>query len=217
MNRSVPTRRGNPQQPFAAVIGVDGSGKSSVLQAVRQSLVEDGHAAEVRLFHFRPDFGRRNGSTTPTTDPHARPPRGWVASILKLAYWWLDYTWSYWFVIRPGLRRRTAVLFDRYYDDVRVDPRRYRYGGPTRLLPIVGRLVPRPIVTVLLDVPAPVGVARKGEVDLDEATRQRSAYRALVAELGGVVVDADRPLDDVVPDVVAAIVGGPGADGYVGS
>ena len=60
---------------------------------------------------------------------------------------------------------------------------------------------------ILLDAPAEVLQARKREVTFDETNRQREAYRAMVGRLPyGHIVNADRPLADVVEDVAGVIL-----------
>lgn len=89
-------------------------------------------------------------------------------------------------------------MSDRCYDDLVVDPRPYRYGGPLRL----ARLVPRPRLVVLLDAPPELLWASKREVAFEETARQRDAYLKLVKGLpNGHVVGASELLDRVVANV----------------
>ncbi|MBW3660109.1 MAG: thymidylate kinase-like protein, partial [Gemmatimonadetes bacterium] len=150
--------------------------------------------------------GRSRRERAPVVDPHGRPPRGRVVSVVKLGWWWIDYWLGYLLEIRPALRRSTLVLFDRYFDDVVVDPARYRYGASARLARVVGRSVPRPDSLVVLDAPVDVLRSRKQEVTPMEMERQRKAYLRLAGRLGSArVVDASRPIEAVV-DEVARIV-----------
>lgn len=98
-------------------------------------------------------------------------------------------------------------MFDRYYDDLLVDPRRYRYGGPLWLARLTRRLVPRPQLVVLLDASPELLWVRKHEVALEETARQRDAYLRLVRGLrNGCVVDASEPLDRVVANVESILL-----------
>jgi thymidylate kinase len=81
-------------------------------------------------------------------------------------------------MIRPILARSGFVIFDRYYDDVQIDPQRYRYGGPLWLLGLLKPLVPKPDVTLILDAPEEVVLSRKQEVEPQELRRQRQRYTA---------------------------------------
>ena len=120
----------------------------------------------------------------------------------KLASWWVSYTLGYAIDLFPQLTRSTLILFDRYFLDVLVDARRYRYGGSPWLARLVWRVVPRPQVVILLDAPPEVLRIRKQEVPLEEIGRQREEYLKLVRGLpNGYVVDASKPLEEVVFDV----------------
>jgi thymidylate kinase len=190
------TRRG----VWIALLGPDGAGKTAVLEGI----VREAGAAfgEVRRFHLRPHFGRRSGEGPPVTDPHGRRRRGRWSSLAKLSLWWADCVVGYAIAVRPALRRRALVVFDRYVDDLLVDPRRYRYGGPMGLARAVVAWTPRPHLFVFLDAPDAVLRERKREVSATETARQRRDYLALAARLPrAFVVDASRRLDEVVGEV----------------
>jgi thymidylate kinase len=189
-------------------LGADGSGKSSVIRRLGEAM---GDVFGRRCcVHLRPGLGRSaRGDAPAPTNPHASPPRGWFGSVLKLVYLLVDYTAGYAWKVRP-LCRNGLVLFDRYYHDLLVDPRRYRYGGPMWLARWAARLVPKPDLFVLLDAPVEALRARKQEVARSETTRQRTAYLDLVRRLGnGHVVDASAGLDEVVAEVRRIVVGAP--------
>jgi len=123
-------------------------------------------------------------------------------SAAKLLFLWADYVLGYCIRIRPLQARSTLVVFDRYYQDLLIDARRFRYGGPRWLARLVGALIPMPDLMLVLDAPAHVLQARKQEVSAAESARQADAYRAVFssAALRGraVLVDATRPLEQVV-------------------
>lgn len=220
----------NPSGLMVALLGPDGSGKSTVLSRVEQDLAPIFWST--KLYHKRPlapaprwsrRLLRRTGESGPTHDERVRdsvppstdsyvheprPPRGLAASLVKLAFWWASYTFvGYIGDIFPRLVRSTLVMFDRYYDDLLVYPTNYRYGGPLWLAHLVGRFVPRPHLVVLLDAPPEVIQARKQEVPYQETARQRRAYLEIVNDLSnGHVVDASKPLDEVVADVERTIL-----------
>ena len=102
-----------------------------------------------------------------TTDPHGEAPHPWWLSPLKIPYYLLDYGLGYLFKVRPRLVRSTVVLFDRYYDDLLVDPRRYRYGGPMKFARLARIFLPKPDLVLILDVNEEVLLARKREVSPD--------------------------------------------------
>ena len=61
-----------------------------------------------------------------------------------LGYWLAYYVAGYWISIRPALARSALVIHDRHLVDALVDPKRYRYAGPARLLRWIWLVMPKP-------------------------------------------------------------------------
>lgn len=195
-----------PTGLMVAMIGPDGCGKSSVINQALVSLAPAFRRSQ--CVHLRPRLWMKPASErAPVADPHAKPPYSWPISLLKLLYLWFDYTLGYFCVIYPQLARSTLVMFDRYYHDLLVDPRRYRFGGSLCLAKLVSKVIPQPDLWILLDAPAEVLRQRKQEVPLEETVRQRQAYQDLASHLSSVVVvDAAQGLDQVLSSVEMAVL-----------
>lgn len=198
--------RFRPPLPWVAVLGPDGSGKSTVLEAVSALLQPT--IPHRKIFHWRPAVLKPgNPEAGPVTDPHGKMPRSLPVSLLKLVFLLADWWLGYWKRIVPLSARLTFCLFDRCYFDLLVDPRRYRYGGPMSLARWFGALAPQPQLVILLDAPAEVLQARKREVTLEETQRQVVAYREMVMALpGGRIVNCARPVPEVAREVRDLIV-----------
>lgn len=193
----------HPAGLFVALLGPDGSGKSSVAARVEAAL----RPLFRRTYHghFRPYFfGRDATPGQPVHDPQGRPPRRLPPAALKLAYYAADFGVGYALRLAPRRVQAALILFDRYFDDLLVDPARFRL--PAAALPParwLARRLPRPDVLVLLDVPAAVLQARKQEVPPAESARQRAAFKAHVATRAeGATVNAARPLPEVTAQVL---------------
>jgi len=187
-----------------AIIGSDGSGKSSVLSHLTKKLKNT--TKLIQVLHLKPLLFLRNRVQTrePVVDPHAKPARSAFVSTLKLLSWLIEYWVFFLFASKLNL---TLRIFDRYYHDILVDPKRYRYGGPMWLARWVGKMIPKPDLFILLDAPPEVLQARKQEVPFEESARQRQAYLNLVRGMkNGIIVDASRPLDEVVAEVNKVIL-----------
>ena len=178
------------------VLGSDGSGKSTLIHHLKEEL--GGAFRHAAIFHLRPPLVSRKRDVGPVTDPHGRAPYPVWLSCLKVAHSVLFYNLGYLLTVRSRLATSTLVLFDRYFDDLVVDPRRYRYGGPMGLARFARHLVPRPDLFLVLDVPEDQLLERKQEVSREELRRQREAYRQLPTALpNAVLLDASRPAGDV--------------------
>jgi thymidylate kinase len=188
------------------VYGPDGVGKSAVIEGLREGL--ELAFWGTNYFHLRPRLGNRGAhGGAPTVDPHGLEPRSAVTSLLKLVYYAADYGIGYYSTIKPLLLRSRLVVFDRYYHDLLVDPRRYRYGGSLALARVVGWFVPRPNLYLFLDAPTEVIRARKTEVAEAETSRQLKEYRQLARTLrSSVVIDASHPLPIVVGESIDAVL-----------
>ncbi|HLJ91860.1 MAG TPA: MATE family efflux transporter [Gemmataceae bacterium] len=184
-------------------LGPDGAGKSSVIGAVRRQLV--GAFPKTARYSFPPAllgqlYRRGNG---PDQLPHAAPPRSWLASVSRaVLYWFVYHSVGYYGTVRLALASSTLVLHDRHLVDALVDPRRYRYAGPSWLLRLIWRFIPKPDLVILLDAPPEILQARKQEVPFAETSRQHEAYRALVGTFrNGHILDAAQPLEQVIAAV----------------
>jgi thymidylate kinase len=106
--------------------------------------------------------------------------------------------------VLPPLRAGKVVICDRYTLDATVHLRE-RYGlqrGFRYQSRLLEWLSPRPIRSYLVDVPAPVALARKPEqFDLDQLTRQATLYREMATRLGVRRVDGTRARENLCGEI----------------
>jgi serine acetyltransferase/thymidylate kinase len=195
-----------PPGLLIACLGPPGSGKGDVIQALTDRPLE--LFTSTHTMELRPGV-MRAGTIKPNRTTRKREPRGPFTTIVKLMMFVADYWLGYWLWIRPKLVRSTLVVSNRYFDDVLVDPRRYRIDHALAFARLLLPWVPRPHLWLVFDIPSQVLQERQGELGElgeEEATRQRGEYRRL---LGGhenvVVLDADQPLDRVVAQAECAV------------
>jgi thymidylate kinase len=183
--------------PGVAVVlfGPDGCGKSTAAGSVIEGLKPTFPPEKGAHFHWKPPLfsARRRAARSPTTNPHAQPPRSRALSLVFFAFHWLEFFLGFYLCTLPRLFRGGMVLIDRYYYDFLVDQRRYRLRVPQKLVRLGYALVPKPDLAVLLDAPAEVLQNRKQEVPLSETVRQREMYLGLAREFPEIqTVDASR-------------------------
>lgn len=170
-------RTSYPTGILISVLGPDGVGKSTVLEGLAAEFIVP--LRRRSLFHWRPQVLAKRKDHRPVTDPHSQSPRGSLASMAYLSVFFADCWAGYLFVIKPRLVRAGFVQFDRYFHDVLVDPRRYRYGGPKWFAKLLCRLLPEPDLVILLDANEDLILSRKTELTRAEIQRQRQAYADL--------------------------------------
>jgi len=196
-----------PPMPLIAFLGPDGSGKTSVIEGVQAGLTS--MRVHTKLQHWRPNsFSKQQGDGAPVTDPHGKPPRGLLASVAKLGLFLADWWYAYLGPLLHARAKVTTVISDRYYHDLLVDPRRYRFGAPLWMARAAFKLMPRPDLVIVLAGDPEVIHARKQEVTLEELRRQMDGYRALGESLGeqAVIVDAGAALESVISGAMNAVL-----------
>ncbi|MBX2860465.1 MAG: hypothetical protein KTR14_04475 [Vampirovibrio sp.] len=183
-------------------LGPDGCGKSSVIEKTLEEIAPA--YRRVQYVHLEPWQGCLEPGVEPPvlTEPHGKSDWNLLLSVMKLCYLVSKYIVGYFSKIYPKLARSTLVTFDRYYQDVLVDPRRFRYGGPAWLSKVLSWIIPKPALYILLDASPEVLLARKQELPPEEVARQRQEYLALFKKLPNAhLVDASQPLEEIVPQV----------------
>lgn len=194
-----------PTGLFIAVLGPDGAGKSTLIDKLELEL--SGAFRNSLKLHLRPGILGKKDDGDPVTNPHGIPPRSYFVSILKLGYYIADYVLGYILMLYPRFVRSTLVIFDRYYDDILVDPARYRYAGPSTLVALMRKFIPKPDIVLMLDVSEENVHNRKQEVERDELLRQLKSYKELAVKLpNAFILDSDQNPQKLAEDSSEIII-----------
>jgi thymidylate kinase len=166
--------------------------------------------------HFRPrilpNINQLLTGKTETVEefhnPHRAAPANGPSSLLRITYYWTDYLFGYWVRLRRLCARNRTVIFDRYFYDFIVDPRRSRLSLPGWVPRLFLALTPKPDLVFLLDADAELIYARKQELKPKEIDRQLSLYRTLAARdpKRFVRLDARQLPEEIVRDALRALV-----------
>ena len=113
--------------------------------------------------------------------------------------------WRGWLLGRWHRLRGRLVVYDRHALDARIGkPGRTAKARVRRW--ILGHAIPEPDLVLVLDAPAEVLFARKGEHDVATIADQRQGYLDLAGRLRHAqIVDVSRDADAVRRDVTARI------------
>jgi len=212
-----PARKGPPADRraglFAVLVGLDGSGKTTLARNLAALVAHGRHFAGMRYFHWLP--GLRPAFEFPLPEPGNQPRKeklesGFVQSLLsaaRLAKNLFRARLAYWLTLRPLLRRGCLVLVDRYFYNYHLDPDSVKYAGPTWLLARAQKWFPRPDIVILLRAPMEVLRHRKQELPTAEIVRQAVTLDAMEFDAGRVVrADAGLPADEVARKTMTEII-----------
>jgi len=189
-----------------AILGPDGSGKSTVIECLIKQL------PDCLLFHHRPglipniSLIGKNEPPNIITEPHAETPHSPVLSALAFFYYIFDFTVGYFFKIKLNKEAKTLVVFDRYYYDYFVDKRRYRSSLSNGWYKFWLWMIPKPqFVFVLLTSPDLIH-QRKQELTKVEIARQISELEKLCKNNQTFYkLDASKPPEELVGQIIKCV------------
>ncbi len=179
-----------------SVVGPDGVGKSTLIDAMVKGVLQDQDIMRIRNVGLLP---RRTLPEVPVTEPHKDPPYSSPVSLLKVGYVCLDYILGWFLRVRPFVRKGGWVVLERGWWDMAVDPKRYRMQLPPPLMWRLGRLLPHPDLLLVLEAPAEVVFERKKELPVAELRRQQQLWRErLPTRQPHAFLDASLPASEVL-------------------
>jgi len=203
-----------PTGMLITILSPDGGGKSSVSKEVLDKLL--GLFRATKYIHWRPGllpqlralFNRTEGEVSPyVTRPHSVGNQNRIVSFLRWVYYSLDFIVGYYLKLLPMKIQTTAIMMDRYYYDIIIDPMRYGFNLPNWLLKIILPIIPKPDLSIFLDNSPEVLHTRKHELPLDELERQVKSWRRFLHRLPNVcIVTTNKPIDEVVNEVTKIIL-----------
>lgn len=182
-----------PRRGFTVTFsGVDGAGKSTVIEAVRRQL-EKRYRRQVVVLRHRPAVlpmlsawkeGRQAAEQRAATRlPRQGKNRSIVSSLLRFGYYYTDYLLGQFVIQCRYVWRGYIVLYDRYYFDFIHDARRSNIHLPPGFTAWGYRLLLKPRYNFFLYADAATILARKKELDSATISKLTGAYRRLFRQL----------------------------------
>ena len=182
-------------------LGPDGSGKSTIISKIKEIPLFINNY----YFHLKPLYSREK--LIIVEEPHKYPPYSKLKSYIKLLYFIYQYNCGWLKNIMPLKIKSSLVIFDRYYDDMLVDTKRYRYGGSVRLAKFARLFISKPDIYFILTTDPKVIYERKQEVPFKELERQVKEYRALADGKRYFNIDVNRSPEDIAQEIMDIIMG----------
>jgi len=184
--------RARPSVPWFGILGLDGSGKSTLISGLQEKFSEIG--INTATYHWRPKVIKPGlAKSEPVTDPHGASPRHTLTALAKIPHLIIDWTVGFYGVIANQRAKASIVIFDRYHADAIADPLRYRYAGAAWWLRASLRMLPEPVAVVLLDADPECLQVRKQETTLEAAKSIRLKYLEIArASKHSCIIDATK-------------------------
>lgn len=183
-----------------AVLGVDGSGKSTLICEMENIFRSEGY--EVELKHLRPHVlpplakfrltGNRGRRVTDACElPHSLPTSSYPVSIIRLIYLSLDYLVCYFPYFGNAKKVR---IYDRYFYDLYIDSKRFRIGLPLRFIFHFIRIFKKPdLIIILTGEPHDIH-NRKPELSISEIREQQYRLSVILNKTGAYGIDTTQSL-----------------------
>jgi thymidylate kinase len=175
----------SPRGLLLAVFGPDGVGKSTVTSAVVSAIAP--LFDHQRTMRWRPQCIRSRiaKESHKFRMPHSAGTHRLPVSMAKLAGAFADFYLDHLTLTRNQLRGCSLIAWDRYFHDLAVDTKRYRYDGPDWFPEMLLRCLPVPdrFLGIVLDAEPELILRRKCELPLEEMRRQQERYRGIATQL----------------------------------
>lgn len=185
-----------------AFLGPDGSGKSTIINLLKKKKLP---FKRTDYFHLKP-IPQEKDSVEVVSDPHHSMPYSKIKSFGKLMFFIWQYNKGWLRNITKLKRKSSLVIFDRYFDDMLVDYKRYRYGGNISIAKFFRHFIPRPTLYFILTADSKVIYKRKQEVSLIELKRQIKGYRELVDDKRYIGINVDRHPEIIVDEIMGILM-----------
>ena len=190
--------------PVIAFLGTDGVGKSTIIDELKNTFI----TAQIKGIFVH---HRSRGLPKPEKEiisHHELPPHSFILSTGKVLFRFFKLLSEYYLGRWQKMRKEgILILQDRpYFYDMAIDPLRYRYGGPIKLVWVLAKSSPQADAYIILDAPIDVLIARKQEVSKEELIRQRLDYINLANLLpNSHIVSTNQSLQAVTNEVAQII------------
>jgi thymidylate kinase len=198
--------------------GVDGAGKSTVIENLKQRIEKQLRKRVVVLRH-RPSLlpilsAWTKGKAVAEKEAASKLPRqgenkSKISSLLRFGYYYSDYLIGQWYIMFKYVLRGYVVLYDRYYFDFINDSRRSNIELPSFITQFGYMLVKEPDLNFFLYAKPELILSRKKELDKNTIEELTTKYLELFSKLNKKrIVQKYIPIENIELDITLRTIMG---------
>lgn len=180
---------GTPSLTFS---GVDGAGKTTIIDAIERLLTEKYRKKVVRVRH-RPSlipilsafvFGKKKAEQkAANTLPRQGNNNSVLSSLFRFSYYYLDYLLGGAYLYLRHTLQGQVILYDRYYFDFILDAKRSNINLPSKLIKALYSPIKKHGINLFLYAKPEVILSRKQELSAEVILKLTTDYKALFTDL----------------------------------
>ena len=156
---------------IVSFMGVDGSGKSTLIELLRKKLKNK--FRKIKYIHLRPYLILLDKNTVQSNPHNSKETWPMLLNFVRILYWLIIYRFFFHlFANNP----KQLIIFDRYAHDLMIDPIRYKFNLPINIAKFILDLFPNPNLWIVVNAPIKVLEKRKKELPTKELKRQIRTY-----------------------------------------
>jgi len=173
--------------------GVDGAGKSTIIQNFKQTL-ERKYRRRVKVLRHRPSllpilsaykYGKKGAEQRAASNlPRQGENTSKIKSFIRLSYYLIDYAIGQFYVFAKYNLRGIDVLYDRYYYDFMADPKRSNLVMDYQTSKWLSKVVFMPRLNFFLYASPETILARKQELSANDILNLTASYNKVFDEFG---------------------------------
>lgn len=189
----------HPKGLYICFMGVDGSGKTTLINNLKVDLEGAFSDKTAAYYHFCPtEHYNKPNENSIVSDPHSKKEYSFIINIAKLFFLLFQFNYGYLKSIYMKKVKNKMIIVDRYFDDLKIDPLRYRMRNIPSLYHFFSQFIPKPNLYIVCIGNDELIYQRKKEVKLSLLKKyQKSLHREFSNKNNAIFINTtENSIDD---------------------